>query len=389
MHKLGVIIHIYAKVSIYLLKQIEAMIKLPSMKILNRYIAKTLLFYTLIVMVIWLGIYALFNFISEIDSIGQQDYTLLSAVIYVVSDLPSVAYAYSSVIILLGCLLGLGHLATTSQLIVVRSSGVSIIKIAQKVVVVASLFMLITILSGEFIAPIAKKYAESYRYKALGRNIIGQQGFWLKDGDVIINVKKNFDGSIFEGVTFIRLNKKYQLDTLMYSDKVAFDGNQLNFKETIRYQLKKNGQFTDIQSKYYQQHSTKVSFNQDLINNLKKDPQLLSILALYEHISFLNDNNLASKNFEIEFYKRAIRPITLVAMLMLSMLFIFGSLREATLGKKIFLGIIISLLFELASRIGGVMSSRFNYDLFFGTFTPTLVILVVAFLLLRKKSLQM
>jgi lipopolysaccharide export system permease protein len=110
------------------------------------------------VMVIWLGVYALFNLINEIDSIGQQDYTLLSAVIYVIADLPLVIYAHSSVIILLGCLLGLGHLAATSQLIVVKSGGISIMQIAQKVMVVALLFMLITILLGEFIASVTTHF---------------------------------------------------------------------------------------------------------------------------------------------------------------------------------------------------------------------------------------
>jgi GMP synthase-like glutamine amidotransferase len=42
---------------------------------------------------------------------GQHNYTTLSAIIYVAADLPAVIYAHSSVIILLGCLLGMGHLA--------------------------------------------------------------------------------------------------------------------------------------------------------------------------------------------------------------------------------------------------------------------------------------
>jgi lipopolysaccharide export system permease protein len=73
-------------------------------------------------------------------------------------------------------------------------------------------------------------------------------------------------------------------------------------------------------------------------------------------------------------------------MLMLSMLFIFGSLRDASLSKKIFLGVVISLFFELSSRISGVISLRFDYDPLFSASAPTLVTLAIAFLLLRKKS---
>jgi lipopolysaccharide export LptBFGC system permease protein LptF len=44
------------------------------------------------------------------------------------------------------------------------------------------------ILLGEFIAPFATQYAESFRTKALGKNVstVSQQGFWLKDGNTII-----------------------------------------------------------------------------------------------------------------------------------------------------------------------------------------------------------
>jgi lipopolysaccharide export LptBFGC system permease protein LptF len=52
--------------------------------------------------------------------------------------------------------------------------------------------------------------------------------------------------------------------------------------------------------------------------------------AIIKQIDFLADNNLTSSAFEIELYKRLVKPITLVAMLLLSMLFIFGSLRDAT-----------------------------------------------------------
>jgi hypothetical protein len=45
---------------------------------------------------------------------------------------------------------------------------------------------------------------ESFRTKALGKNVstVSQQGFWLKDGNTIINVKENFDGRVFGDVDF-------------------------------------------------------------------------------------------------------------------------------------------------------------------------------------------
>ena len=99
------------------------------MKIRERYIRKTLLSFTLVVLVIWLGVYSFFNFLSEMSSIGQVNYTTLEAFRYIALQIPEVAYKHASPVILLGCVLGMGHLATTNQLIVLRISGMSIYKL--------------------------------------------------------------------------------------------------------------------------------------------------------------------------------------------------------------------------------------------------------------------
>ncbi len=358
------------------------------MKILNRYIVKVLLFYTLGVMGVWLGVYTFFNFIGEVDLIGRANYTTLSAIIYVLADLPETVYSHSSVIILLGCLLGMGHLASTSQLIIIRGCGISIMQIARKTVSAALIFIFVIILLGEFIAPLTMQYAESFKAKALKRNtaITNQQGFWLKDNDNIIHIRKNFDGRVFGDVTLIKLQQDKQLSAIFYANRALFEDNRLTLEKPKHYQFNQNAKLTQIQSKNTQKHNIKVSFDQDLIKALEKKPDKLSSWDLYKHIDFLQDNNLASNTFEVELYKRLVKPATLVAMLLICMLFVFGSLRDATLGKKIFLGVVIALLFELSSRIGGAISLRFDYDPLFSASMPTLIVLTVALFLLKRKS---
>ena len=358
------------------------------MKILDRYIAKTLLFYTLGVLVVWIGIYAFFNFIDEIKFIGQGDYTITKAAIYVAADLPAVIYSHSSVIILLGCLLALGHLASTSQLVIVRGGGVSIMQIAKIVIRSAILFIAIIIFIGEIVSPITTEYAENSRAKALGSDIsaINQQGFWIKDGNSIINVKKNFGGHLFGDITLIKLNELNQLDSVVHSKRAIFNGNNLDFENTVSYELNHDDKLVSIQLEEYQKYNTQVTFDQELIASLKKEPHELSTWNLYKQINFLTNNNLATKAFEVELYKRIIKPITLIAMLLFSMLFIFGSLRDSSLGKKIFLGVMVSLFFELASRLGGMLSLRFDYNPLLSASIPTAIVLVIAFILLRRKS---
>ena len=102
----------------------------------------------------------------------------------------------------------------------------------------------------------------------------------------------------------------------------------------------------------------------------------------------LTDNKLRAEVFEVELYKRLVKPITLIAMILLAMLFIFGSTRDATLGRKIFFGVAIGLSFELISRIGGALALSFDFNPFLTTFVPAIAIMIIATTVLINKSIH-
>ncbi|MDG2395493.1 LPS export ABC transporter permease LptG [Candidatus Thioglobus sp.] len=361
------------------------------MKILDRYIVKTMTSYTLGVMLIWVGIYSFFRFLDEVNDIGRADYTIIEAITYISLKLPNIISEHSSVVILLGALLALGHLATTSQLIIIRGSGVSIMSIAKIVIKTTLAFIMLAILIGELLAPNTTEYAEKSRAKALGHNIQAksQQGFWVKDGADIIHVNKNFDGRLFGDVTLVKLKNSNTLKSITRADNAVFDGKNLKLEQTEEYQIQKNPEsFYSFSLDRFNQYQTAVSFDQEFIDSLRKEPSELSTWNLAKQIIFLSDNNLAADNYEVEFYKRLVKPFTLVAMVLFSMSFIFGSLRDASLGQKIFLGVMLSLFFELFSRMSAVLSLRFDYNHFLVASIPTLVFLIFALILLKRKSVQ-
>ena len=362
------------------------------MKILDRYIIKTMAFYTLAVMLIWLGVYSFFGFLNEVSEIGQANYTAVEAMIYIFLKLPEVISGHSSVVILLGSLLALGHLAATSQLIIVRGSGVSIMNITKVVLRTALVFVVIAILVGELIAPITNQTAKNSRAQALGHNIQAknQQGFWVKDKNSIIHVGKNFDGQSFADVMLANLENNKTLASVGQADNALFDGQNLILDSANFYKIhrKNKDQFYQFETEKLSQYKLAVAFDQEFIGSLRKEPRDLSSWNLVNQISFLAKNGLAADAFEVELYQRLVKPFTLMAMIVFSMLFIFGSLRDASLGKKIFLGLMLSLFFELFSRIGGVLSLRFDYNHFLVASIPTLIVLVFAFILLKRKSAQ-
>ena len=359
------------------------------MKIRDRYINKTLRNYTLVVLLIWLSIYSFFNFLGELNSIGQFDYTVLEAFKYIILQMPEVAYKQASPIILLGCVLGMGYLSTTNQLVVLQVSGNSVLKLTALTVRTALIFVFMIIVFGEYIAPIASEEAEKGRTKALGQSFASQnqEGFWIREGGNYLNVEKNIDGNHFVGVTIIEV-KSNKITSVVKSEDATFDGKSLKMDNTDIFSINDSTDIDEISLKERNSYNKIVSFDKDLIDSLKKEPEELTTWNIIKQIQFLSDNKLRSIIFEVELYKRLIKPITLVAMILLAMLFIFGSTRDVTLGRKIFFGVAVGLSFEMLSRIGGAMALSFDFSPVMSAILPTIVVMVIAITLLIQKSMS-
>jgi lipopolysaccharide export system permease protein len=360
------------------------------MKIKDRYIANTLLTYSIVVLLVWLSIYSFFNFLAELNSVGSVNYSILEAFKYIILQLPEVAYDQVSAVILLGCVLGMGHLATTGQLIILRASGISIVKITWLTLKNAIIFLIFITMIGELIAPTLTTYAENERSNALNQNSLSsiQDGFWIRDGDNFINVENNVDGSLFKGITVIQVNKSNKIERVVKSNSALFNGQSLNMDKAHIFSIESTNTFDNIALKERNLYKKLVAFDQDLIESLEKEPKDLSTFTIVKQIQFLTDNKLRAEVYELELYKRLVKPVTLVAMILLAMLFIFGSTRDATLGKKIFFGVAIALSFELISRIGGALALSFDFSPLLSTFAPAIAIIIIATSALINKSIH-
>jgi len=359
------------------------------MKIRDRYITKTLLNYTLVVLLVWLSIYSFFNFLAELNSVGQADYTVIEAIKYILLQIPEVAYKQASPVILLGCVLGMGYMATTNQLVVMRVSGNSILKLTAITIKAALFFIIVIIAVGEIFAPLASEEAEKGRANALGQKIAlqSQEGFWIREGGNYINVENNIDGSFYTDITIYQVSPANKIETIITSESANFDGTSLDMNNVDIFSINEINSSTEITSKKRNNYNLTVSFDQDLIDSLKKDPKELTTWKIIKQIQFLSINKQTSSIFEVELYKRLVKPATLVAMILLAMIFIFGSNRDSSLGRKIFLGVALGLSFEMISRVGGALSLSYNFSPLIGAVLPTLIIIVLAIVLLSRKSM--
>ena len=98
------------------------------MKLLDRYVGQTVLISVSMVLFLLISLDASFAFLAELDDL-KGSYQAQEALIFILLTLPRRIYDFMPVATLIGCLIGLGSLANTSELTVIRAAGVSIARI--------------------------------------------------------------------------------------------------------------------------------------------------------------------------------------------------------------------------------------------------------------------
>ena len=95
------------------------------MSLLRRYVAREIVGAVSFVLAGFLALFAFFDFVNELDDIGQAGYKLQHAVLYVLLGLPSRVYELAPIAALIGAIYALSQFAAHSEFTAMRAAGMS------------------------------------------------------------------------------------------------------------------------------------------------------------------------------------------------------------------------------------------------------------------------
>jgi lipopolysaccharide export system permease protein len=353
------------------------------MKTLDRYLVSAILSSTALVMLVLLGLGAFVNFAGQVDNVGEGTYTIVDALIYVALILPQQAYEMLPMATLLGALLGLGTLASNSELTVLRASGVSMWRLARAIAIGGLVLTLITAALGELIAPPAEQFAKRFRAQQLNRDVglSGGQGGWIKDGNVIVNVGPALSTSAEGGVRFYRFDDQGRIVSVgrAASAEVSESRNWLlrDFGESV---FSPSGVATRNETL-----ATKQSFlSREVLQLSVVDPDQLSGRRLARYVDYLKSNGLNSERYEIARWSRVASVITVFLMSLLALPFVFGSMRSSGAGTRLVIGVLIGVGYYLLSQTLGSSGAVYGINPIVTAFLPTMILSALIVMLMAR-----
>jgi lipopolysaccharide export system permease protein len=352
------------------------------MGILSSYLMRSILASTLLVLLVLLALAGLFEFISQLED-TRGNYGVPQALLYTLLRLPQLAFEMLPIAALIGSLLGLGGLANNSELVVMRTAGLSVARLAGMVAISGAVIMILTGVIGEFIGPPLDYFARTMRDE--GRFLQEDRDYgnaaWVKDGPVIMHLERINPEFQFGALYMFRFNEDNTLQSIARAENAGIDDADKwileNFRET---------QFGDDGVQVVESSIAVESFDVsgDLLGITLVKPVSLSGRGLISYINYLHKNDLSAKRYETELWSRVSKTVTVVIMPVLALAFVFGSLRSSGSGSRLLIGVLIGLAYFLASEMIANSGQVFNLNPAIVTWAPSLALLMVTALALSR-----
>lgn len=352
------------------------------MRLLTRYLAREIYASIALVFAALLMLFSFLDLIHELSVMGHGDYHLGYVLLYVLLTVPSHIYDLFPVAILIGTIFALVQMAANSELVVYRSSGVSLRQMVGALFRIGLPLVLLSYLCGELLAPTSERLAQGLRLKAQNAEVTLKEfrsGVWVKDERSFVNVKNVLPDTSLLNISIYEFDDSYHLRAITAAKRATF-------VEENRWQLE------DVTQTHFNKQGTAISslanlewrsvLNPDILGVLLVVPEQMSAWNLYQYTQHLRDNHQKTARFEIAMWNKLVYPFAILVMMLLALPFAAHHRRAGGISAKIFAGIVLGLSFHFIGRLFASLGALNEWQpLLSATAMPMLFLLLAAMML--------
>lgn len=353
------------------------------LNVLDRYIGKTILAAIMVTLLMLVGLGAIIKFVEEFRDVGTGNYDSLHAAYYTLLTIPRDIETFFPIAALLGALMGLGSLASRSELVVMQASGFSRFHIGLSVMKTAIPLVIITMAIGEWGVPQTEQFARNMRSIAQsgGSILATKDGFWAKDGSQFIYINRINTEQDLSNILIYDIEGK-ALKSIMHANRAIYSPSGWVLQQVEKSTITANG----IEQAKQPDQLWKTNITPNKLGVVSLKPESLSISGLSDYVAFLKETGQDARRFEITFWRKVFQPISMAVMMLLAISFIFGPLRSSTMGAKVVIGICAGFVFYVCNIVFGNLSLIVSaIPIAVGALIPSVLFLLIVWWLLSKK----
>lgn len=377
------------------------------MKILQRYLAGEIIRASIFVLAAFLALFAFFDVMSELQSVGTGTYKLQHAFLFVLMGLPGYAYELIPIAALIGTIYVLAQLASRSEFTIMRVSGLSTRQAAAMLARIGVVFALLTFVFGEYVAPKSTELGQKLKLGFKGAAVSQEfrSGLWAKDVIRDNGVSGNVIGTRFLNVREMRptgellklriyeFDRNFHLVNYIIADRADYSGNntwtmqkvtESRFPESAT----RNGSrvldmSTAVSTRQREVMPLVSEITPSILSVLFADPERMSAADLALYSRHLAENKQRTERYEIAYWRKLIYPFAVFVMMAVALPFAYLHFRAGGVSLKIFAGIMIGVSFQLINRLFSHIGMLNTWPPFATAVLPSALFLLAALMTLK------
>ncbi|MVW73380.1 MULTISPECIES: LPS export ABC transporter permease LptG [unclassified Bordetella] len=337
------------------------------MRTARRYLAREIYRSCAVVLLALLGLFTFFALVDDLDNVGDK-FSMLALLYMQALALPTRLYDLLPIGLLIGAVLALAGLAQRNELVILRVSGVSGMRLLGMLWIVTIPLVIGATLLSEFVTPAAEiKSGEAslmFRGKASGARM--DSGYWFKEptrdnGTRIINIAKLLANGNVEGVTLYEFEPGLTLASLSTAANGTFTEDKLVLHDVTETHLDKEAAQALANAKPPARPPAEVTKlpQRELDTTLSASrlmarvltPERMSVSTLLDYIDYLHHNQLDASRQVVALWRKVAYPFTLFVMITIAAPISFMQTRRGGVGAKVFIGILLGVGFFMLNQL--------------------------------------
>lgn len=355
------------------------MVKTFIPNIMLKYIAKKYFKTVLLTSLVLAGVFMLADSLELSRKLATKDVENILVFKMLMLKAPTIYLEILPFALLIGTLMAFSSLAKTSELVAIRSSGVSAWQFLFPPMLIALLVGCAGVL---FINPLAasmqKKYeiieSELYPEKAHGVIVNGQE-LWLKygmdnsmfilhAGNVIDKGKELQNVSIYFYDNYNRFIKRIEAD----SAKLVIEGNNYFWYMDRAFELKKAERLANVT-----EIKVPTQMTPEKIQFSFSSPKTVSVYDLPEFINSLDSAGFSILEHKVRLLSILFLPLLCVAMFILGAPFALHFSRKGGVGKLLLYGLCFGFVFYMFNNVILILAQAGRLNIYIAVIIPILI----------------
>jgi len=329
------------------------------MRILDRYILKSVIHIFLSCIFVFLFLYIIIDLLSNLEDILKQHVTLILLIRYYLSYLPVMFVQVSPFACLLSTVYTFGKLNHNNEIIAMRSSGLSILEIARNVLIFGFLISLLVFWVSDRFVPSALTENQSIKAQMDSgskknktvETITNLSMYGLKNRLFFIR-RFSATTETMDGITILEHDENQNLIHKIVASRGIYQNGLWKFSQCITYNFDRNGQVVDEPS-YFEEEIMNIPETPHDFSSLRQKPELMDIKEMQDYIWRLSKSGATTviRNLKVDLYQRFTMPFTSIIIILLGIPFSLMMRKRATGMSAIGVSIIVGFLYYVLDAV--------------------------------------